>query len=200
VDWVKESTPDLDCPSQYASFSNRQCLWAGVLSLSLDASGGSFSQDFTAYAETWLLLPGERAHWPEKVLLDGNESSPVLNGDGRPAMRVEAGPHRVSGHFSWRRLPPSLRLPTDTGLVDLTIKGEASSVNRDRQGRLWLKSQQRDSVADQTRDQLVLKVQRRISDRSPMRLDTRLVLDVSGKQSAPYGWILRVRVTACRIS
>ena len=182
VDWIKESTPDLDCPSQYASFSDRQCLWAGALSLNLDESGGSFSQDFTAYAETWLLLPGDRAHWPEKVLLDGNESSLVLNRHGRPAMRVEAGPHQVSGHFSWRRLPPSLSLPTDTGLVDLTIKGEASPVNRDRQGRLWLKSQQRDSVADQTRDQLVLKVQRRISDRSPMRLDTRLVLDVSGKQ------------------
>ena len=182
VDWVKESTPDLDCPSQYASFSNRQCLWAGVLSLSLDESGGSFSQDFTAYAETWLLLPGDRAHWPEKVLLDGNESSLVLNRNGRPAMRVESGPHRLSGHFSWRRLPPALSLPADTGLVDLTIKGEPSPVNRDRQGRLWLKSQQRDSVADQTRDQLKLKVQRHISDFSPMRLDTRLVLDVSGKQ------------------
>ncbi|OOY97225.1 hypothetical protein BOW35_01930 [Solemya velum gill symbiont] len=180
VEWVKANSPDMDCPMQYGDVGTKQCRWAGTLQLDVWEDGGVFSQQFTTYSESWLLLPGERSYWPDSVRLN-NEPAVILQHEGFPALRVAAGEHHVSGTFKWKQLPISLALPVDTGIVNLSIDGDAANVNRDQQGKLWLKTGvSHDALAEA--DRLDLQIHRRFTDLSPMRMEARLILDVSGKQ------------------
>ena len=72
-------------------------------------------------------LPGRRQGWPQDVRIDG-----VAAVDLRP----RAGPARargrsastVSGDFGWDSQPESLQLPGETGLLALTLRGQAVDI------------------------------------------------------------------------
>ncbi len=178
ADWVAERVPDRDCPFLQPG-DTRGCQWVTGLNLVLTDAGGRFRLTGQAHAEGWLLLPGSSAYWPSEVLLNQQPAS-LLAHQGRPALRFGPGRFVVDGAFAWQTLPNALSIPAQVGLVRLQIDGLKMPVNRDREGQLWL----RDSappVADQMEDRLDLRVQRRLSDTVPMRLQTRLVLDVAGQ-------------------
>ena len=154
------------------------CAWPGRLVLRLDDAGGSFALDVVADAPLDLPLPGDTTRWP-RDLRNGTSAAPLGRSGGRPAVHLEAGSHRITGSFSWTRLPESLAVPPAIGLVDLTVRGApVPNPRRDKDGSLWLQG----GAAEQAEeDRLSLEVHRRIDDGVPVEITTRLRLRVSGR-------------------
>lgn len=178
VPWVMHHEKTASCPFLHGS-EERACAWPGRLSLTLDDTGGRFTQSFKVYgADAWLTLPGETKRWPQQVKVDGKPAV-VVEGDGeRPTVLLTAGEHTVTGDFGWDSMPEALEIPADTGLVALTVKGQAVlQPNRDAEGRVFL---QRESTEEET-DRVDLDVHRLVVDEIPLTLVTQLTLKVSGR-------------------
>jgi hypothetical protein len=87
----------------------------------------------------------------------------------------------VSGRFAWDRLPEMLPVPASTGLLSLTLRGQAVLFpERDGSGRLWLQ-RRADATEESQDDHVGVIVHRLVDDDVPLLLDTRLQLEVSGK-------------------
>jgi hypothetical protein len=96
-------------------------------------------------------------------------------------VKLAAGVYSVTGHFDWDKLPESLSLPADTGLITLQINGSNAPVSL-RDGQLWLKENQQTALSeDKQQNSVTVRVFRKISDELPMQISTRLLLEVSGE-------------------
>ncbi|MEI2774175.1 MAG: hypothetical protein V9G98_26845 [Candidatus Competibacter sp.] len=178
VDWVLYDQQDRRCPVNYDAVDRRQCVWPSALQLALDARGGQFDQQVYADRESWLILPGDRRHWPQEVRLDAL-LVPVLERDGRPAIKAPTGAHQIGGRFIWQALPDSIRVPTQNALLELRIDNRPAAVSRiESDGILWLR-QRPTELAQQ--DDLDLQVFRLLTDGIPFEVETRLELRVSGQ-------------------
>jgi len=178
VDWVLRDRPERRCPVNYDVVDQRQCIWPSALKLSLDARGGEFRQRVHLDRESWLMLPGDRRHWPQEVRLD-EQSVPVLERDGRPAVKAAPGGHRVEGRFAWRALPDSIRVPPGNALLELEIGGRPAAPSRiEDDGVLWLRQRPTEPAQQ---DDLDLQVFRLLTDGIPFEVATRLELRVSGQ-------------------
>ena len=179
-EWVLHGFEHRGCPflhdSDAAARSDFVCAWPGRLGIEVDAGGGRFEQRWAIYGtEQWVALPGDAEHWPRDVIRDGQPASLVLR-DGRPALRLVPGEHRIAGRFAWRERPPKLAVPPETGLVALAVDGVRVALPR-RDDGLWLGAASTEPKAE---DALAVKVFRRLADDVPTRLATHLHLDVSG--------------------
>ena len=60
-----------------------RCVWPERLTLSVDSRGGTFSQRWQVYAESWVTLPGDERYWPRDVRVNGESMSgaAILAGD-----------------------------------------------------------------------------------------------------------------------
>ncbi len=175
VPWVLDQLPTLGCPTVHAT---PVCLWPGQLRLELGATGGSLQLDLVADRAADARLPGSSDAWPQDVRVDG-ASAPVFDKDGGPRVRVAAGHHRVSGRFAWSRLPESLTVPAEIGLVDLRLDGQAiARPRRDEAGLLWLRAGVESHGEGES---LRLQVFRQIRDGIPLFVETRLQLEVAGR-------------------
>lgn len=159
------------------------CAWPGQLRLEVNAQGAEFSQSWLVLAADWVPLPGDVEAWPQQVQT-GEAAAPVVNRDGRPAVWLGPGDHRLRGRFQWSQRPDGLHLPPQTGLLSLEIDGAAvPNPTLDDAGRLWL-TPAADAVADAPpaeADRLSLEVARRLDDAIPLRVTTRLALDLGGR-------------------
>ncbi|MCC9002432.1 MAG: hypothetical protein LM549_07405 [Candidatus Competibacter sp.] len=178
VDWVLYDQQDRRCPVNYDAVDRRQCVWPSALQLTLDARGGQFSQKIYTDRESWLILPGDRRHWPQEVRLDAL-LVPVLERDDRPAIKAPPGAHQIGGRFVWRALPDSIRVPTQNALLELRIDGRPVAVSRiESDGVLWLRQRPTEPAQQ---DDLDLQVFRLLTDGIPFEVETRLELRVSGQ-------------------
>ena len=119
VSWVLRGYEREACPF-FEGRGNRQCSWPGVLKLSLDENGGRFEQTWRVHAESRVPLPGGD-QWPQDVKVDG---VPAAVGAGATVL-LKPGTRTVSGSFTWKRLPEQLEVPLQTGLLALTVRGQA---------------------------------------------------------------------------
>ncbi|WP_200375205.1 hypothetical protein [Thiocystis violacea] len=159
---------------------DRLCAWPGPLHLELEADGGRFEQIWQLQAEDWVPLPGDVEIWPQETQ-DGDRPLAVIAREGRPVARLAPGTHRLTGRFQWRSRPESLPLPPETGILTLVLDGQPHAAPRlETGGRLWLRDPA-GAVTDGEGDQLRLEVYRRIEDSLPLRVLTRLELEVSGR-------------------
>ena len=71
VPWVLDTAPNAGCPHLFNDAEQRHCAWPGVLELKASAHGADFAQDWNAYRETWITLPGNETHWPQGISVDG---------------------------------------------------------------------------------------------------------------------------------
>ena len=178
IDWVLQDQLDRRCPVNYDAVSQRQCVWPTALKLTLDDRGGEFEQKVYTDRESWLILPGDRQHWPREVRLD-DQLMPVLERNQRPTLKASPGSHRISGRFVWRALPESIRVPTQNALLELSVDGQAVAVSRlEDDGLLWLR---RRPTEPAQQDSLDLQVFRLLGDGIPFEVVTRLELRVSGQ-------------------
>lgn len=179
IKWVLHGHEQRACPFLNGRASNapRVCAWPSRLELELDDAGGSFRQHWQLHADAEVALPGDTKHWPLDVTR-GQQALAVRDA-GAPRVRLPTGEHVVSGRFAWSSLPELLQIPRATGIVSLSLRGQAiANPRRDAQGRLWLQKRASQAANDESRVQVV--VHRRVVDEIPLRLITRVELRVSG--------------------
>lgn len=178
VDWTLHDTKNLNCPYQYNS-QQRACSWPSQLDLQLSDSGGTFSQQWQVFDEALIRLPGDTEHWPQNVRSEQGELL-VESKNGIPHVRLSAGSHTLQGLFRWSKLPKSLKVTPESGLVKLQINNK--NIERpefNQQGQLWLAQTLSEAVSE---DNLDIQVFRKIIDSHPIQVVTSIKLRVSGKQ------------------
>ena len=174
VPWVLDGKETTQCAQRG---EQPLCGWPGKLELVLDDRGGRFTLDVVADAEVLVPLPGDATWWPRDIKAGGAPAK--LGAGGAPRVRLPKGTHRVTGAFSWPRLPESLSVPPDIALVALTLRGDrVTNPRRDKDGLLWL---QRGASEEAEEDRLAIEVHRRVNDGVPVVVETRLKLRVSGR-------------------
>jgi hypothetical protein len=177
VPWVLYGQEQQQCPFLYNDGASRECLWPARLQLTLDATGGQFSQTWRVFARAWAALPGDARHWPQDVLADGQPAT-VSARNGVPGVVLEPGLHTLSGAFQWDALPEALPIPAATGLLELSVNAAPVAFPDLDNGTLWLQRTLTEGVGE---ERLELQVQRLVSDSIPLELATHITLDVSGK-------------------
>ena len=176
--WVLHDKEDQTCPPRFDDGTIRRCWWPSMLDVHAGDRGAAFDLQVTVYAATWVVLPGDDDHWPETVT-SGKRELPVVERGSRPTVWLEAGDHHIQGTMVWNELPETLPIPPAVGLVALTIDGQTiSEPDWDGQGLLRLRRQ---GKTDQREGTLATTVFRLIEDDIPMRVITRVLLQVSGR-------------------
>ncbi|PID45831.1 MAG: hypothetical protein CSB47_06915 [Proteobacteria bacterium] len=178
VDWVLQNKNDLTCPYAY-NHPSRTCRWPSQLQLQLGENGGTFSQQWQIYAETLVRLPGDQAHWPLSVQSEQGELL-VQSVNGLPHVKLDVGTHTIRGLFRWCKLPKSLRVPPESGLIQLQVNSQdIEQPQFNAEGQLWLTQGLSEAVSE---DNLDIQVFRKINDQHPITVTTAIKLRVSGKQ------------------
>lgn len=179
--WALDQQEFRDCPIDHARQGHDAgdfvCLWPGVLELIADADGARFVVDWQLHTEAWVPLPGDGEHWPQEVQLDG-QVVPVLTRGSIPQVWLKPGRHTLSGHLLWEHRPQSLPVPTNIGIVRLTVDGQAIVPPQHELGRLILG---RATSEAPEADALSLQVFRRLYDGAPIGLETVIELAASGQ-------------------
>lgn len=179
VPWVLHDADERDCALAPES-AERLCQWPAPLHLHADQQGGRFSQSWRLDAPGWVALPGDAHNWPQQLRVNG-QPQPVLARQDQPVVWLPAGEHDLSGTFLWSRPPDGLRLPEPRARVHLQLKGtQILNPRIDDDGRVWLGSAPEAATGTERGAALALDVTRRLTDGVPVRLNTRLELEVSG--------------------
>ena len=111
------------------------------------------------------------------MTVDGKRAIVASKGE-LPHVDLEPGGHPVRGAFGWGSVREALRVPPETGLRAVTLRGAAvPSPQRDVEGTVWLQK----TSTNQEGDALEFVVHRQVTDDIPLRLTTRIELRVSGK-------------------
>lgn len=178
VGWVLQDATERDCPYRYNSKS-RACSWPSQLQLQLSESGGTFSQQWQIFDEALIRLPGDQEHWPLNVRSTDRELV-IQSIDGMPHVKLTTGTHTIQGLFRWSKLPKSLRVTPESGLIQLQVNHQRIAQPQfNQQGQLWLTQGISETVSE---DNLDIQVYRKISDNHPVQVTTSIKLRVSGKQ------------------
>ncbi|MEL6868303.1 MAG: hypothetical protein AAFO81_00755 [Pseudomonadota bacterium] len=180
-DWVLHDAAEFTCPldaSKNEDGDAHRCLWPETLNINIDAQGARFSQTVTVFADTTLVaLPGSTRYWPQSVTANGTPT-PVVADNNLPTVFLPPGTHQLRGQLRWTQRPAQLPIPAATGLIALTINGDAVSRPNRKTGSLWLAP--RVAQKSSTQDNIETVVHRLVRDGMPTRLITRIALDVSG--------------------
>ena len=176
--WALHGKEDKLCPPAFNKGDALHCKWPSRLVLTLDKSGGHFSQEWLTFAKDWVTLPSEAGAWPRQVKVDAR-TAPVVNRSDAPAVFLDPGRHTIEGSFEWHELPETLVIPAASGLVSLTIDGTAVDFPMiDEKGRLWLRKR---AAASSQEDRVDVKVFRLFDDTIPMQVTNLFRLSISGQ-------------------
>ncbi|MBW2145099.1 MAG: hypothetical protein JRG75_11990, partial [Deltaproteobacteria bacterium] len=176
--WALHGMDDKLCPTNYNDEQVYRCTWPSRLKLYINAKGGSFEQELTVFAKTWVSLPGGTDTWPENVR-DTNKDIPLINRNNSPSLYLQSGKHLIKGSFKWKEMPEMIRVPSETGIVSLSIHGKTIDYPViDKTGRLWL--QKRVSSENQENTQSI-SIFRLLQDTIPMEVNNYFQINISGQ-------------------
>lgn len=197
IPWILRDYEKNDYPFTYNNFNDKTYSLSSKLHLSLEEEKGTFEQDVKVYKADWVIIPGNNKHWPQQVKSNKKQIT-IMPKNGRPAVYLDPGSYKISGSFKWQELPDMLTLPQELGLFAFELNGKKVNFpNLDTHGRLWIK-QKRTKTTDA--DTLGLKVFRRIIDDIPLMVNTRIILNVAGKnREVVLGNVLLPEFTALDI-
>ena len=162
-------------PDQPIEASAFRCVWPERLTLVVNAHGGSFTQRWQVYSESWVTLAGSLEHWPQDVRVNDAPGAVVVH-DELPTLRLAPGNYTVTGHFTWGSRPESLQLPALTALVDLTVDDQRVAQPERPGNAVWLGKRH---SAEQPAA-MEVQVYRLVQDHIPAYLVTRVRLNVAG--------------------
>ncbi len=187
-EWATWGDRHRDCPTPYNTAEEHICFWPSQLAMTTGQQKGTWTLSVTAFADTWVPLPGSAKIWPLNVRADGEPAAVVARGS-TPSVRLSAGRHQLSGEFRWAKMPQTVAIPPEIGLLSLQLDGEAVSIpDWDASGQLWLRRVRQVQAEE---NQLSVQVYRLIEDGIPVWLKTELELAVSGKsREEDLGWVL----------
>lgn len=190
-----EETKHDGLPTRFDDRSRLLPVWFSAVEIQAGASGGFFGFTVEGMDQGWVELPGDAQCWPQEVTVD-DQPAAVVSRSGVPCVEVRAGQTAVvSGLFRWTKMPQSLRIPPQIGVLNLELNGQIVELPVwDAKGQLWL---QRTSTETEDKDFLSVQVYRLLSDGSPQWLHTQVELSVAGKSREeelghvlPEGWRL----------
>ena len=124
VDWVLQDEDTYQCPYFYNNFQQKQCAWPGALNLELKSKQAQFISQWQVYKEGWIFLPGDKNYWPQNVTIN-NKPALIVEQQGKPGIKLAAGSYLIKGVFFWDRMPESLAIPENTGLLSLRAGHQA---------------------------------------------------------------------------
>ena len=137
-EWVLWQEQTHACPILATDQNPRACVWPTSLQLNLTDQGGIFTLKVKSFADLATVLPGDEAHWPQDVTVNG-EPFPVMGAEGRPTAFLPPGAHNISGRFLWERPPSVLTVPNHIGLIELTFNHQPVPwPTLNEHGQLWL--------------------------------------------------------------
>ncbi len=192
-DWVLWDGDHRACPLPFNAPGKPVCVWPSRLDVRVASAGAGFVVDVVVFHEAWMPLPGGKDLWPEFVKTDG-EPVPVLVREGRPAVKLTPGNHRIEGEFRWNKTPERMDIPPEIGMVALSLDGRSVEIPvRGADGQLWLARNTPGAETD--KDFLSTKLYAELEDGIPMWLRVEVELIVSGKSREetiggvlPAGW------------
>ncbi len=186
--WATWDDADRNSPPVYNRADDRILFWPSQLSLNTGPQTATWKITVSVFAETWVPLPGSSDVWPRNVV-DIVEPIAVVERDGHPAVRLQAGRHELSGEFSWDRMPQRIAIPKEIGLLTLMVDELSVELpNWDADGHVWLKRQRTEAAEANS---INVQVYRVIEDGIPTWLHTEIELTVSGKsREEELGWVL----------
>lgn len=180
IPWVIAGHEERLCPWLDGSVAATRCAWPGTLQLDLTETGGRFTQSWEVLLEGRVPLPGDGTRWPMSVEVDGRPAVVIEQG-GRPSVVLDPGRREIRGAFAWSGLPEQLGVPAGVGIVQLRVRGEVVPFPRLAGGALLLSSPRRSEDEERAAEErLEISVHRLVSDGVPVRMTTRILLDVSG--------------------
>jgi len=193
--WATWGDDQRDCPTPYSDPGKHLCFWPSRMGLQVEGAGGQFDMAVTVYHETWVPLPGGPDVWPLEVKVNG-ALVPVLEHEGKPAVRLTAGVSHIEGSYHWNAVPQRIAIPREIGILVLLIDGKPVDAPAwDAQGFLWLKRDGSTGEAD--KNFLSVKLYAAVEDGIPLWLRTEVELTVAGKSREedlgvilPEGWKL----------
>lgn len=182
INWALLDVQDYQCPFWYYNYQQKRCAWPAHLGLELSAKQGNFSSSWQVYKEDWVALPGGDKFWPQAVTAN-DKPVLVMNRQGIPMVKLNAGVYDIKGSFFWDSIPESLIIPQNSGVVDLSINGKAVAFPAIKDGAIWLKeSDVGQKKLEAVENKWDLQVFRQVNDDVPLQLTTFLELEVSGQQ------------------
>lgn len=177
-EWATWDDELLDAPPAFDQADQRLPLWPSRLQLAVRPAGGEFELEVKVFSPAWLALPGDESTWPQEVR-SGEKPLVVVEREKRPAVKLEPGPHRLTGVFAWKPMPQRIAIPPQIGMLSLKVDDKPIEVpNWDEAGFLWLK---RTQAEETEREMLDTRVYRVLEDGIPMWLRTEIELSVAGK-------------------
>lgn len=181
TEWILDEHVEIECLPLGPEAKNRQCIWPGKLKIDVNSTGAAFEQVWQVYSESWVALPGNQEHWPMDILVNEAPYS-LLEHNGRPALRLPIGKHRITGKFAWSEMPQYLQIAENTALVEVAIAGERQRwPNVDSDARLYLRDSTAADIDAAKSDRVDVEVFRKLIDGVPVSMETILNLKVSGK-------------------
>jgi hypothetical protein len=176
--WVLYGMEDKFCPARCNDAETSACIWPSRLQLTIADTAGHFEQQWVAFKDAWIVLPGSREYYPHSVELDGKKV-PVLPREAGPSIRLSRGEHQVRGNFSWKEIPETMMIPPESGIVTLTVNGQTvEQPVIDPSGRLWIRKR---DIGPAVENRLEIRMFRRIRDDIPMTVLNHLRMTVSGQ-------------------
>ena len=176
--WVMDRHTDAKCPPNFNDGNMRSCVWIDSLTLELGRSGGKFATEIDVFADANVFLPGSGDQWPADAR-SNNSPALVTARDGRPNLHLAPGHYSIIGSWQWTKLPDSIELPHQHGLLRVSIDGTAVPQPLFDGNRVWL-GKGPTAAADVPNDTLTVRVFRKLADGVPMTLETYLDLFVAG--------------------
>ncbi len=176
--WVLHDMAERLCPTNYNRQDAYQCVWPSRLAMFVKPAGGRFELHLLVFAKSWVSLPGAAGMWPTAVKL-ADQEVPVMDRNGIPAIEVGQGEHVISGLFAWQEMPEVIRIPANSGLIELQINDNpVAAPVLDKKGRLWL--QKRVPKVDKE-NRLEMRIFRLLDDQIPLTTTSQLQLAISGQ-------------------
>jgi len=179
VDWVLFDEQKRDCPFIYNNFKAKKCAWPARMDLNISKKQARFSQSWQVFESSWIILPGDKKHWPQNVSVNNNLVL-VTEKNNFPSVFLKKGTYKIKGNIYWESIPENIQIPADSALVNLYIKGiNISNPVINQQGQVWLADNTKEKQIIET-DKTSINVFRLLDDQIPMRIVTRLELQISG--------------------
>jgi len=180
--WVLDSHKDINCPILYNK-DQKNCIWPTELSIQVAQKSGKFVQTLEVFSDAWVSLPGNKDYWPSGIInLPDNRSLTIRDKDGKPEVFLTLGKYQIQGDWTWDKTPRTLTVPETFGIISLVIEGKTiNSPFMESQNQLLLNASNQKANVEHL-DSLQIRVFRHIQDNVPLKMISRIELDVSGKE------------------
>lgn len=199
VEWVRAANPEWRCAKSSGQFV---CVWPGAAEISLRPKGAELSLRVDVLKESWLDLPASEVLLPANITVTSSAGSkldaPVAHSPGSAQVKLPEGSFIVQARYTWDKLPPELPIPSNYGYLNVRfLDGLPFQHTKRTDSGIFFEAVD-ESPSTQS---AAISVFRRLSDGSPLRLETKIRLQISGRaRPIDLGQVLPASFTPVEIN